>query len=59
MTLQKMAREKKRQKQMARLRELNQVAYVRFSSVYREFTDISQFLDALGPMLDRGNGGES
>ena len=38
---------------MNELRELNQVAYVRFASVYREFTDISQFMDALGPMLDR------
>lgn len=37
---------------MNELRELNQVAYVRFASVYREFTDISQFMDALGPMLD-------
>ena len=38
---------------MNELRELNQVAYVRFASVYREFTDISQFMDALGPMLTR------
>ena len=37
---------------MNELKELNQVAYVRFASVYREFTDISQFMDALGPMLD-------
>jgi transcriptional repressor NrdR len=41
---------------MNELRELNQVAYVRFASVYREFTDISQFMDALGPMLDRKKG---
>ena len=38
---------------MNELREMNQVAYVRFASVYREFTDISQFMDALGPMLTR------
>ena len=28
---------------MARLRELDKVAYIRFASVYREFTDISSF----------------
>lgn len=43
---------------MNELRELNQVAYVRFSSVYREFTDISQFLEALGPMLERDRKGD-
>ncbi len=41
---------------MNELRDLNQVAYVRFASVYREFTDISQFMDALGPMLGRKKG---
>lgn len=30
-----------------RLRELDQVAYVRFASVYREFSDVSEFMDAL------------
>lgn len=34
------------------LRELNQVAYVRFASVYREFKDVSQFLDELKPILE-------
>ncbi len=29
------------------LRELDQVAYVRFASVYREFSDISEFMDTL------------
>jgi len=28
---------------MGRLRELDKVAYIRFASVYREFTDISSF----------------
>ncbi len=29
---------------MARLRELDQVAYVRFASVYRRFEDVEEFL---------------
>lgn len=33
------------------LKNLDQVAFVRFASVYREFTDIRQFLHALAPML--------
>ncbi|MAE29117.1 MAG: transcriptional regulator NrdR [Planctomycetota bacterium] len=32
---------------MDELRELDQVAYVRFASVYREFTDVDQFRDEL------------
>ena len=43
---------------MEELRSLNQVAYVRFASVYREFKDVSQFLDELRPMLEaREEGG--
>jgi len=38
---------------MGKLRTLDQVAYVRFASVYREFKDIEQFLDELRPMLER------
>ena len=30
---------------MDRLRQLDQVAYVRFASVYREFKDVSEFLE--------------
>jgi transcriptional repressor NrdR len=37
---------------MEELRQLNKVAYIRFASVYREFQDVSQFAEALGPMLD-------
>ena len=33
------------------LRDLDQVAYVRFASVYREFKDINAFIDELKPML--------
>lgn len=29
------------------LHDLDQVAYVRFASVYREFSDVSEFMDAL------------
>jgi transcriptional repressor NrdR len=42
---------------MERLKRLDQVAYVRFASVYREFTDVSEFVDEVQPMLTRaGNG---
>jgi len=37
---------------MEELKKLNQVAYVRFASVYREFRDVSQFLDELKPILE-------
>lgn len=39
---------------MQELKQLDQVAYVRFASVYREFKDVGQFLDALKPMLEGG-----
>ncbi len=43
---------------MEELRQLDQVAYVRFASVYREFKDVTQFLDELKPMLEsRGSDG--
>jgi transcriptional repressor NrdR len=42
---------------MEELRKLDHVAYVRFASVYREFKDVSQFLDELRPILEgRGSG---
>ena len=37
---------------MDELRQLDQVAYVRFASVYREFKDVAQFLEELKPMLE-------
>jgi transcriptional repressor NrdR len=37
---------------MKRLREVDQVAFVRFASVYREFQDVRDFVDELQPMLD-------
>lgn len=36
---------------MARLKELDGVAYVRFASVYRQFEDVGEFLDELKTML--------
>ena len=36
---------------MQQLRSLDQVAYVRFASVYREFKDVRDFVDELQPML--------
>ncbi|MEK6246590.1 MAG: transcriptional regulator NrdR [Planctomycetales bacterium] len=36
---------------MEYLRKLDQVAYVRFASVYREFQDVHDFVDELQPML--------
>lgn len=41
---------------MKKLRDTDQVAYVRFASVYREFEDVSQFVDEVQPMLS-GRGG--
>lgn len=39
---------------MEELRSIDQVAYVRFASVYREFKDVTQFLDELRPILESG-----
>ena len=38
---------------MEHLSMLDQVAYVRFASVYREFTDVRDFVDELQPILQR------
>ena len=37
---------------MERLRELDEVAYVRFASVYRHFRDINAFMEELKGLLD-------
>jgi len=37
---------------MMRLHQLDDVAYVRFASVYRQFKDISEFMDELKGLLD-------
>lgn len=36
---------------MAQLHQIDQVAYVRFASVYREFKDVNQFMDELTDLL--------
>ena len=41
---------------MSELRRLDQVAYVRFASVYREFKDIHEFMEELRPMIEREKG---
>lgn len=38
---------------MKQLRQLDQVAFVRFASVYREFKDVRDFVDELQPMLQQ------
>lgn len=38
---------------MKELKRLDKVAYVRFASVYREFKDVSDFIDELKPMLTK------
>lgn len=37
---------------MERLKKLDQVAYVRFASVYREFKDVNTFMDELKKFLN-------
>lgn len=37
---------------MEKLKELDEVAYVRFASVYRQFKDITTFRDELNKLLD-------
>jgi transcriptional repressor NrdR len=42
---------------MERLSELDQVAFVRFASVYREFKDVRDFVDELKPILQKQSRG--
>ena len=37
---------------MRQLRSIDEVAYVRFASVYRSFRDINEFMDELKDLLD-------
>ncbi len=41
------------EKVMARLEKLDEVAYVRFASVYRRFADVNQFLNAIKDMVSK------
>jgi transcriptional repressor NrdR len=38
---------------MARLRQIDQVAYVRFASVYKEFRDVADFVDEVSSLAKR------
>ncbi len=38
---------------MEGLKEIDEVAYVRFASVYRQFRDVNSFLDELNEMLNK------
>ena len=38
---------------MDKLKELDEVAYVRFASVYRQFKDINTFMDELTKLLSK------
>lgn len=40
---------------MDRLKDLDDVAYVRFASVYRQFKDLNTFVDELQKMLSKNN----
>jgi transcriptional repressor NrdR len=41
---------------MRELRKVNQVAYIRFASVYKEFKDVSEFMEVLQEFV-KGHGG--
>lgn len=41
---------------MAELKKIDEVAYVRFASVYRQFRDIQTFMDELSKLLRDGEG---
>lgn len=43
---------------MEHLQRLDQVAYVRFASVYREFKDVSDFMQEVEPMLGKSPNGK-
>lgn len=40
---------------MNKLKEVDEVAYVRFASVYREFKDVNTFVDEIGKLLKSQN----
>lgn len=43
---------------LPRLRALDEVAYVRFASIYREFRDIDEFVRELGDLIKRREAGK-
>jgi transcriptional repressor NrdR len=45
------------ERMMSHLRDLDEVAYVRFASVYRSFRDVDEFLRELGKLVKERGGG--
>lgn len=45
------------EKVMEALHEIDEVAYVRFASVYRQFKDITDFMKEVGVLLQKGKSG--
>ena len=43
---------------MAELKQIDDVAYVRFASVYRQFSDVNSFMDELKALLTKRTGEE-
>lgn len=43
---------------MKKLKQLDEVAYVRFASVYREFKDVNTFMEELGKLLNNSTSGK-
>jgi transcriptional repressor NrdR len=41
------------EKVMEKLKDVDEVAYVRFASVYREFKDVNTFMEELGKLLKK------
>jgi transcriptional repressor NrdR len=44
---------------MEELKKLDKIAYVRFASVYREFSDVNQFVDTLKSLDEKDVGRDS
>lgn len=43
---------------MEKLKNVDEIAYVRFASVYRKFKDVNEFMEELSQFLSGGNGGK-
>jgi transcriptional repressor NrdR len=41
---------------MERLEKLDEVAFVRFASVYRRFRDVTEFVSAVDELMGKGQG---
>ena len=43
---------------MNKLKEMDNVAYIRFASVYRDFTDATSFTEFVATLEEKGKGGK-